>query len=81
MVFTCCGSSVHEGYVRFHVVCAVRTTLLVGGTDTSCRHWSPTSPFPVSHSSEPRPRSLEVPGMGLRPCGPQMRRRFGPEME
>ncbi|MQM10103.1 hypothetical protein Taro_042992 [Colocasia esculenta] len=46
-------------------------TLLVGGTDTSCRHWSPTSPFPVPHSSEPRPGSLEVPGMGLRPCGPQ----------
>ncbi|MQL88607.1 hypothetical protein Taro_021171 [Colocasia esculenta] len=33
--------------------------LLVGGTDTSCRHWSPTSPFPVPHSSEPRPGSLE----------------------
>ncbi|MQL88825.1 hypothetical protein Taro_021388, partial [Colocasia esculenta] len=34
--------------------------LVVGGTDTSSRHWSPTSPFPVPHSSEPRPRSLEV---------------------
>ncbi|MQM19550.1 hypothetical protein Taro_052554 [Colocasia esculenta] len=45
--------------------------LLVGGTDTSCRHWSPTSPFPVPHSSEPRPGSLEVPGMGLRSCGLQ----------
>ncbi|MQM03040.1 hypothetical protein Taro_035814 [Colocasia esculenta] len=48
------------------------STLLVGGTDTSCRHWSPTSPFPVSHSSEPSPGSLEVPGMGLRPCGLQV---------
>ncbi|MQL88340.1 hypothetical protein Taro_020905 [Colocasia esculenta] len=42
------------------------------GTDTSCRHWSPTSPFLVPHSSKPRPGSLEVPGMGLRPCGPQV---------
>ncbi|MQL67994.1 hypothetical protein Taro_000270 [Colocasia esculenta] len=39
--------------------------LVVGGTDTSNRHWSPASPFRVPHSSEPRPRSLEVPGMGL----------------
>ncbi|MQL94496.1 hypothetical protein Taro_027149 [Colocasia esculenta] len=40
--------------------------------DTSSRHWSPASPFPVPHSSEPGPGSLEVPGMGLRPCGPQV---------
>ncbi|MQL89300.1 hypothetical protein Taro_021871 [Colocasia esculenta] len=33
--------------------------LVVGGTDTSSRHWSPASPFPVPHSSEPRPGSLE----------------------
>ncbi|MQM20769.1 hypothetical protein Taro_053797, partial [Colocasia esculenta] len=46
--------------------------LVVGGTDTSSRHWSPASPFPVPHSSEPRPGSLEVPGMGLRPCGPHV---------
>ncbi|MQL76747.1 hypothetical protein Taro_009140 [Colocasia esculenta] len=46
--------------------------LIVGGTDTSSRHWSPTSPFPVPHSSEPGPGSLEVLGMGLRPCGPQV---------
>ncbi|MQL84956.1 hypothetical protein Taro_017463, partial [Colocasia esculenta] len=46
--------------------------LVVGGTDTSSRHWSPASPFPVPHSSEPRPGSLEVSGMGLRPCGPQV---------
>ncbi|MQL68538.1 hypothetical protein Taro_000868 [Colocasia esculenta] len=40
--------------------CAIPSSaLLVGGTDTSCRHWSPTSPFPVPHSSEPRPGSLE----------------------
>ncbi|MQL73140.1 hypothetical protein Taro_005490 [Colocasia esculenta] len=45
--------------------------LVVGGTDTSSRHWSPTSPFPVPHSREPRPGSPEVSGMGLRPCGPQ----------
>ncbi|MQL85126.1 hypothetical protein Taro_017642 [Colocasia esculenta] len=52
--------------------CAVPSSaLLVGGTDTSCRHWSLTSPFPVPHSSEPKPGSLEVSGMGLRPCGPQ----------
>ncbi|MQL67863.1 hypothetical protein Taro_000131 [Colocasia esculenta] len=50
---------------------ATLSALLVGSTDTSCRHWSPTSPFPVPHSSEPRPGSLEVPGMGLRPCGLQ----------
>ncbi|MQL92145.1 hypothetical protein Taro_024771 [Colocasia esculenta] len=48
------------------------SALLVGGTDTSFRHWSPTSPFPVPHSSEPRPGSLEVPCMGLRLCGPQV---------
>ncbi|MQL82788.1 hypothetical protein Taro_015264 [Colocasia esculenta] len=47
-------------------------TLVVGGTDTSSRHWSPASPFPVPHSSELGPGSLEVPGMGLRPCGPQL---------
>ncbi|MQL94273.1 hypothetical protein Taro_026927 [Colocasia esculenta] len=47
------------------------SVLVVGGTDTSSRHWSPASPFPVPHSREPRPGSLEVPGMGLRPCGPQ----------
>ncbi|MQM14899.1 hypothetical protein Taro_047834, partial [Colocasia esculenta] len=47
------------------------STLVVGGTDTSSRHWSPASPFPVPHSSEPRPGSLEVLGMGLRPCGLQ----------
>ncbi|MQM17916.1 hypothetical protein Taro_050898 [Colocasia esculenta] len=40
--------------------------------DTSSRHWSPTSPSPVPHSRGLRPGSLEVPGMGLRPCGPQM---------
>ncbi|MQL94717.1 hypothetical protein Taro_027375 [Colocasia esculenta] len=40
--------------------------LLVGGTDTGCRHWSPTSPFPVPHSRLLRPKTLEVPGMGLR---------------
>ncbi|MQL68805.1 hypothetical protein Taro_001107 [Colocasia esculenta] len=50
-----------------------RHALVVGGTDTSSRHWSPASPFPVPHSSEPRPGSLEVSGMGLRPCGPQVR--------
>ncbi|MQM06135.1 hypothetical protein Taro_038954, partial [Colocasia esculenta] len=49
------------------------SALVVGGTDTSSRHWSPASPFPVPHSSEPRPGSLEVLGMGLRPCGPQSR--------
>ncbi|MQL83565.1 hypothetical protein Taro_016072 [Colocasia esculenta] len=48
------------------------SALVVGGTDTGSRHWSPASPFPVPHSSEPRPGSLEVPGMGLRPCGPQV---------
>ncbi|MQL89018.1 hypothetical protein Taro_021579 [Colocasia esculenta] len=41
------------------------SALVVGGTDTSSRHWSPASPLPVPHSSEPRPGSLEVPGMGL----------------
>ncbi|MQL90196.1 hypothetical protein Taro_022786 [Colocasia esculenta] len=46
--------------------------LVVGGTDTSSRHWSPASPSPVPHSSEPRPGSLEVLGMGLRPCGSQL---------
>ncbi|MQM21548.1 hypothetical protein Taro_054589 [Colocasia esculenta] len=45
--------------------------LVVGGTDTSSRHWSPASPFPVPHSSELGPGSLEVLGMGLSPCGPQ----------
>ncbi|MQM16301.1 hypothetical protein Taro_049256 [Colocasia esculenta] len=53
--------------------------LLVGGTDTSSRHWSPASPFPVSHSRGPRPRSPEVPGMGLRSCGPQMLGEFPTE--
>ncbi|MQL83434.1 hypothetical protein Taro_015923, partial [Colocasia esculenta] len=48
------------------------SALVVGGTDTSSRHWSPASPFPVPHSSEPRPGSPEVSGMGLRPCGPQV---------
>ncbi|MQM11166.1 hypothetical protein Taro_044071 [Colocasia esculenta] len=42
--------------------------LLVGGTDTSSRHWSPTSPFPVPHSRVLRPETLEVPGMDLRLC-------------
>ncbi|MQM10600.1 hypothetical protein Taro_043493, partial [Colocasia esculenta] len=51
------------------------SALVVGGTDTSSRHWSPASPFPVPHSSEPGPGSLEVPGMGLRPCGLQARAR------
>ncbi|MQL84214.1 hypothetical protein Taro_016716, partial [Colocasia esculenta] len=46
--------------------------LIVEGTDTNSRHWSPASPFPVPHSSEPRPGSLEVPDMGLRSCGPQV---------
>ncbi|MQL79083.1 hypothetical protein Taro_011509, partial [Colocasia esculenta] len=41
------------------------SALVVGGTDTSSRHWSPASPFPVPHSREPGPGSLEVPGMGL----------------
>ncbi|MQM14108.1 hypothetical protein Taro_047036 [Colocasia esculenta] len=48
------------------------SALVVGGTDTSSRHWSPASPFPVPHSSDSGPGSLEVPGMGLRPCGPQV---------
>ncbi|MQM20818.1 hypothetical protein Taro_053846, partial [Colocasia esculenta] len=48
------------------------SALVVGGTDTSSRHWSPASPSPVPHSSESRPGSLEVPVMGLRPCGPQV---------
>ncbi|MQL94948.1 hypothetical protein Taro_027613, partial [Colocasia esculenta] len=47
------------------------SALIVGSTGTSCRHWSPASPFPVPHSRGPRPRSLKVPGMGLQPCGPQ----------
>ncbi|MQL89696.1 hypothetical protein Taro_022274, partial [Colocasia esculenta] len=47
------------------------SALLVEGTDTSCQHWSPASPFPVPHSRGPRPGSLEVLGMGLRLCGPQ----------
>ncbi|MQL93686.1 hypothetical protein Taro_026331 [Colocasia esculenta] len=47
------------------------SALVVGGTDTSSRHWSPASPFPVPHSSKPGPGSLEVPGMGLRPCSSQ----------
>ncbi|MQL90549.1 hypothetical protein Taro_023146, partial [Colocasia esculenta] len=34
--------------------------LVVGGTDTSSRHWSPASPFPVPHSREPGPGSPEV---------------------
>ncbi|MQL73204.1 hypothetical protein Taro_005561, partial [Colocasia esculenta] len=46
--------------------------LLVGGTDTSSRHWSPASPLSVPHSRGPRPGSPEVLGMGLRPCGPQV---------
>ncbi|MQL82497.1 hypothetical protein Taro_014978 [Colocasia esculenta] len=53
-------------------VMQVENALVVGGTDTSSRHWSPASPSPVPHSSEPRPGSLEVPGMGLQPCGPQV---------
>ncbi|MQL86475.1 hypothetical protein Taro_019004 [Colocasia esculenta] len=40
--------------------------------DTSSRHWSPASPFLVPHSSEPKPGSLEVPGMGLRLYGLQV---------
>ncbi|MQL72478.1 hypothetical protein Taro_004826 [Colocasia esculenta] len=52
-------------------VIQVENALVIGGTDTSSRHCSPASSFPVPHSSEPRPGSLEVPGMGLRPCGPQ----------
>ncbi|MQL89478.1 hypothetical protein Taro_022058, partial [Colocasia esculenta] len=47
------------------------SALLVWGTDTSSQHWSPASPFPVPHSRGPWPGSLEVPGMGLRPCGLQ----------
>ncbi|MQM17064.1 hypothetical protein Taro_050031 [Colocasia esculenta] len=39
--------------------------LVVGGTDTSSRHWSPASPFPVPNSREPGPGSSEVSGMGL----------------
>ncbi|MQL75099.1 hypothetical protein Taro_007477, partial [Colocasia esculenta] len=46
--------------------------LVVGGTDTSSRHWSLASPFPVPHSRGPRSGSPEVSGMGLRPCGPQV---------
>ncbi|MQL68102.1 hypothetical protein Taro_000416 [Colocasia esculenta] len=41
-------------------LCGAHVRALSWGTDTSCRHWSPTSPFPVPHSSEPRPGSLEV---------------------
>ena len=53
--------------------CAVAcSALVVGGTDTSSRHWSPASPFPVPHSREPGPGSPEVSGMGLWPCGPQV---------
>ncbi|MQL77181.1 hypothetical protein Taro_009590 [Colocasia esculenta] len=48
------------------------SALVVGGPDTSSRHWSPASPFPVPHSREPGPGSPEVSGMGLRPCGPQV---------
>ncbi|MQL87576.1 hypothetical protein Taro_020120 [Colocasia esculenta] len=47
------------------------SALVVGVTDTSSRHWSPASPFPVPHSRGPRPGSPEVSGMGLRTCGPQ----------
>ncbi|MQL80025.1 hypothetical protein Taro_012481, partial [Colocasia esculenta] len=50
----------------------VYNALVVGGSDTSSRHWSPAGPFPVPHSRGPRPGSPEVPGMGLRPCGPQV---------
>ncbi|MQM11926.1 hypothetical protein Taro_044839 [Colocasia esculenta] len=51
------------------MVCVTCTcALLVGSTDTSSRHWSPTSPFPVPHSRVLRPETLEVPGMGLRLC-------------
>ncbi|MQM13206.1 hypothetical protein Taro_046129 [Colocasia esculenta] len=32
------------------------SALVVGGTDTSSRHWSPASPFPVPHSREFRAR-------------------------
>ncbi|MQM23934.1 hypothetical protein Taro_057004, partial [Colocasia esculenta] len=46
--------------------------LVVGGTDTSSRHWSPASPFAVPHSRGPRLGSPEVSGMGLRPCGLQV---------
>ncbi|MQL78877.1 hypothetical protein Taro_011294 [Colocasia esculenta] len=35
------------------------SALVVGGTDTSSRHWSPASPFPVPHSREPGPGSPE----------------------
>ncbi|MQM00732.1 hypothetical protein Taro_033480 [Colocasia esculenta] len=48
------------------------SALLVGGTDTSCRHWSPASPFPMPHSRGPSPGSLEVSGMGLQSCGLQV---------
>ncbi|MQM16372.1 hypothetical protein Taro_049328, partial [Colocasia esculenta] len=70
MDHVCNGCS---GHCEASVVwtCGMRSALVVGGTDTSSRHWSPASPSPVPHSSEPRPGSLEVPGMGLRPCGPQ----------
>ncbi|MQM01391.1 hypothetical protein Taro_034146 [Colocasia esculenta] len=44
------------------------STLLVGGTDTDSRHWSPASPFPVPHSRVLRPETLKVPGMGLQLC-------------
>ncbi|MQM07479.1 hypothetical protein Taro_040319, partial [Colocasia esculenta] len=53
-------------------VMQVENALIVGGTDTSSRHWSPASPFLVPHSRGPRPGSPEVLGMGLRPCGPQV---------
>ncbi|MQM19289.1 hypothetical protein Taro_052290 [Colocasia esculenta] len=52
-----------ELYVRLR---ETRHALLVGGTDTSSRHWSPTSPFPVPHSGVLWPETLEEPGMGLR---------------
>ncbi|MQL77563.1 hypothetical protein Taro_009985 [Colocasia esculenta] len=42
--------------------------LLVGGTDTGCRHWSPASPFPVPHCRVLRPETLKVPSMGMQLC-------------
>ncbi|MQM19835.1 hypothetical protein Taro_052848 [Colocasia esculenta] len=42
--------------------------LVVGGTDTSRCTGPQLVLFPVPHSRELRPESLDVPGMGLRQC-------------
>ncbi|MQL87170.1 hypothetical protein Taro_019707 [Colocasia esculenta] len=46
--------------------------LVVGGTDTSRRTGPQLILFPVPHSRGLRPESLEVPGIGLRQCSPQL---------